>query len=104
MSDLTEQRHHAHAYLDRLPGDQLSKVYELMESLLSPVDRKLALAPVDDEPVTAEEAAAVEAGIASLNRNGGVSMEEVLADFGLTMEDFRKMGETPLPEESHGND
>ncbi len=103
MSDITEQRHHAHAYLDRLPGDQFSKIYELMESMLSPVDRQLALAPVDDEPVTVE-ASAVEAGIASLNRNGGVSMEEVLADFGLTMEDFRKMGETPLPEESHGND
>jgi|GEM_PF-2259702 hypothetical protein len=27
-------------------------------------------------------------------------MEEVLADFGLTMDDFRKMAETPLPEES----
>ena len=53
MSDLTEQRHHAHAYLDLLPGDQLSKVYELMESMLSPIDRKLALARVDDEPVTA---------------------------------------------------
>jgi hypothetical protein len=30
-------------------------------------------------------------------------MEEVLSDFGLTMEDFRGMAETALPEESGGN-
>ena len=101
--DLSQQRQHAHAFLDRLPADQLSAVRGLLESMLSPLDRALALAPVDDEPLTAEEAAAVEAGIASLDRNGGVSMEEVLADFGLTMEDFHKMAETPLPEESNGN-
>jgi hypothetical protein len=69
-ANLTEQRHHAHAYLDRLPGDQLATVHDLLESMLSPLDRKLALIPIDDEPVTAEEAAAIDAGINSLNRNG----------------------------------
>ncbi len=34
--------------------------------------------------------AAAEA-VESLRRNGGVPMEVVLADFGLTMEDFRRM-------------
>ena len=97
--DLTEQRQHAHAFLDRLPDDQLSAVCGLLESMLSPLDRKLALAPIDDEPLTAEDAAAIRAGIASLEKNGGVPMEEVLADFGLTMDDFQKMAETPLPEE-----
>lgn len=99
--DLTEQRHHAHAFLDRLPADQLAAVCGLLESMLSPLDRKLALAPIDDEPLTPEDAAAIQAGMASLEKNGGVPMEEVLADFGLTMEDFHKMAETPLPEESN---
>jgi hypothetical protein len=27
-------------------------------------------------------------------------MEEILADFGLSMDDFHEMAETPLPEES----
>jgi hypothetical protein len=99
--DLTEQRHHAHAFLDRLPADQLAAVCGLLESMLSPLDRKLALAPIDDEPLTPEDAAAIRAGMASLEKNGGVPMEEVLADFGLTMEDFHKMAETPLPEESN---
>ncbi len=98
--NLTQQRHHAHAFLDRLPAGQLAAVCGLLESMLSPLDRKLALAPIDDEPVTAEDAAAIRAGMASLEKDGGVPMEEVLADFGLTMDDFQRMAETPLPEES----
>jgi hypothetical protein len=92
--DLTQQRHHAHAFLDRLPAGQLAAVCGLLESMLSPLDRKLALAPIDDEPLTPADAAAIEAGIASLERGEGVPMEEVLADFGLTMDDFRRMAET----------
>ena len=98
--DLTQQRHHAHAFLDRLPAGQLAEVYGLLESMLPPLDRKLALAPFDDEPLTPEDAVAIEAGVASLAKSGGVAMEEILADFGLTAEDFHKMAETPLPEES----
>ena len=97
--NLNQQREHAHAFLDRLPAGQLSAVCGLLESMLSPLDRKLALAPIDDEALTPEEAAAIQAGADSLDRNGGVPMEDVLADFGLTMDDFRKMAETPLPEE-----
>jgi hypothetical protein len=92
-STLTQERQRAHAFLDRLPQEQLSAVSVLLESMLSPLDRKLALAPLDDEPLTAEESAAMQAGIDSLDRNGGVPMEAVLADFGLTMDDFHKMAE-----------
>src|SRR5215471_2215144 len=98
--DLTQQRRHAHAFLDRLPADQLSAVCGLLESMLSPLERKLAVVPIDDEPLTPEDLAAIQAGIDSLEKNGGVPMEDVLADFGLTMDDFRRMGETPLREES----
>ena len=89
-SDLARERRQAHAYLDRLPENQLSAVRGLLESILSPLDRKLALAPVDYEPLTPEEAAAIRTGAASLDRNGGIPVEEVLADFGLSPEDFRK--------------
>jgi hypothetical protein len=68
--------------------------------MLSPLDRKLALAPVDDEPLTPGEAAAIQAGISSLEQKGGVPMEEVLADFGLTIDDFRKMAENPVSEDA----
>ena len=97
--DHSEERQHAHALLDRLPNDQLSAVCGLLETMLSPPDR-LALAAIDDEPVTPEEAAAIQGGIASLEQNGGVPLEEVLADFGLTIDDFNKMAEDPASEDA----
>jgi hypothetical protein len=90
----TQERQEAHAFLDRLRDDQLSAARCLLESMLSPLDRSLALVPIDDEPLTLEDAAAIDAGIASLERGEGVPMEEVLADFGLTMEDFHRMAES----------
>ncbi|HMD70802.1 MAG TPA: hypothetical protein VKF41_05630 [Bryobacteraceae bacterium] len=99
-AEQAHQRQHAHAFLDRLPDDQVSAVCGLLETMLSPLDRKLALAPIDDEPFAPGETDAILAGVASLEQNGGVPMEDVLADFGLTADDFQKMAETPPSEES----
>ena|SRR4051794_11038083 len=100
ISDVQQARHQAHAYLDRLSPLQINAVRGLLESMLSPLDRKLALAPPDDEPVTAEEAAALQAGINSLEHHGGVPLETVLADFGLTTDDFRRMADNAPEHES----
>jgi hypothetical protein len=101
--ELSTERNQAHAFLDRLPPGQLTAVRSLLESMLSPLDRKVALAPIDDEPVSPEEEAAVRQGLESLKSNGGVPMETVLADFGLTTEDFRRMAEAGLREETNGD-
>ena len=95
---MSDTRQHVHDLVDQLDAGQLAAVGQLLEVMTDPVARSLANAPVDDEPITPEEAAAIDAGIASLERDGGVPMEEVLADFGLTVEDFRKMAETDSPE------
>jgi hypothetical protein len=81
-----------------LSEEQLWAVIGLLESMLSPLDRKLALAPIDDEPLTPAESAAIQAGIESLERNGGVPMHAVLLDFGLTIDDFHKMAQRDSPE------
>lgn len=85
---MSDTRQEAHKYLDCLPGEQLAAVHNLLESMLSPLERALALAPVETEPISAQEAAAMEKGAASLDRNGGVPFEQVLADLGLTIEDL----------------
>lgn len=97
--DFVDERQQAHAYLDQLPPEQLSAVRGLLETMLSPLERKLALAPIDDEPLNEEEASAIHAGADSLDQGRSVPMEEVLADFGLTMDNFQKMADTPLAEE-----
>ena len=81
---------HAHELIDRLPPSQLIAVVGLLEAMLDPVARAIATAPLDDEPVTEEQRQALARSEAWFEERGGkgIPMEEVLADFGLTMEDL----------------
>ena len=61
----------------------------LLEAMLDPVARALANAPVDDEPVTEEEERAVAEARESLQRNGGIPFEQVVAELGFTLDEVR---------------
>jgi hypothetical protein len=102
--DFVQERQQAHAYLDRLPPAQLSAVRGLLETMLAPLSRTLANAPIEDEPISAEEERSVAGSREWLKHNKPIPHEEVLAEFGLTAEDFERMGRTPLPAEPHGAD
>lgn len=95
-TDVTQERQQAHALLERLAPSQISAVVHLLEVMADPVAHSLANAPVDDEPVTEEEAREIAAARASLDRGEGIPHKEVLAEFGLSLEDFARMGRTPL--------
>jgi hypothetical protein len=92
----SDEKQHAHELIDRMAPGQVAAVVSLLEIMLDPLARTLANAPYDDEPVSAEEAREVEAAKASLAAGEGIPHEEVLAEFGLTSEDFERMGGTPL--------
>jgi hypothetical protein len=92
----TDEKQHAHELIDRMAPGQVAAVVGLLEIMLDPLARSLASAPYDDEPVSAEEAREVEAAKASLARGEGIPHEEVLAEFGLTSEDFERMGQAPF--------
>jgi hypothetical protein len=87
---MSNPKEHAHELIERLPPSQLTAVVGLLEAMLDPVSRAIAQAPLDDEPVTEEEREALARSEAWLEERGGkgIPMEEVLADFGLTMEDL----------------
>jgi hypothetical protein len=102
--DFVQELQQAHAYLDRLPPEQLSAVRGLLETMLDPLSRALANAPAEDEEISEEEERAVSGSREWLKHNKPIPHEEVLAEFGLTMEDFERMGRTPLPEEPNGAD
>jgi hypothetical protein len=102
--DLAHERQQAHAYLDRLPPEQLSAVRGLLETMLDPVSRALANAPLEDEEISEEEARAVAESREWLKHNKPIPLEEVIAEFGLTTEDFERMGRTPLPPPPNGAD
>jgi hypothetical protein len=84
--DLQRERQQAHALIDLLPPAKLGAVRNLLEVMIEEEDDD-----EDGEELIDEDRAAIQAGLASLDKHGGVSMEEVLADFGLTMADFEKM-------------
>lgn len=92
----------AYELIDRMAPGQVSAVVGLLKIMLDPLARSLANAPFDDEPVSAEEAREIAAARASLSRGEGIPNEEVLAELGLTSEDFERMGRTPLEPHAPG--
>lgn len=71
----------AHDLLGRLGPGKLAAVVQLLEAMLDRED--------------ADEERAVDQAKQWLRENGGrgIPHEEVLADFGLSLDDFRRMGE-----------
>lgn len=71
----------AHDLIDQMPAEQIPATVSFLKSMLQ--------AAVDDEPVTEEDVRRYEEAKTALNSpEKWVSMEEVLADFGLTTDDF----------------
>lgn len=81
--NLDQERQQAHALLDMLPAEKLNAVRSLLEVMVEPLARSLAMAPVEDEEITPETAAALERARASLRRGEGIPHEEILREFGL---------------------
>jgi hypothetical protein len=96
----TNPKQQAHELIDRLSAGQASAVVNLLEAMLDPVSAALASASMDDEPTSEEEARDVVESRAAIARGEVISNDEVLTDFGLTVEDFERMGSTPLKPES----
>jgi hypothetical protein len=81
--DLSQERQQAHALLDLLPAAKMHAVRSLLEVMVEPLARSLALAPEEEEEITPETAAALDRARASLARGEGVPHEEILREFGL---------------------
>jgi hypothetical protein len=82
--DASSEKKHAHELIDQLDPAQVSAVVPLLQfMLLDPVSRSLAAAPVEQEPVSPEEAAALDEARAALDRGERISHEDILGEFGL---------------------
>ena len=81
--NLDQERRQAHALLDALPAEKLNAVRSLLEVMVEPLARSLALAEVEEEDLTPDTAAALDRARASLARGGGIPHDEVLREFGL---------------------
>jgi hypothetical protein len=101
-TDVTQERQQAHALLDTLPAEKLTAVVHLLRAISDPVARGLANVPIEDEPISEEEMRAAEVSREWLKHHEPISHEKVLAEFGLTLEDFERMGRTPLDPRDKG--
>ena len=81
---------HAHRLLDQLGPGQLAAVVHLLETMVSPEE--------DGDTLSNAERKAVAEADEWLKHNQPIPHQEVLAEFGLTMNDWEKMAEEPLPE------
>jgi hypothetical protein len=79
--DFAQQRRQAHSLLDVLPDEKIPAVRSLLEVMVEPLSRSLALAPVEEEDLAPETAAALDRARASLARGEGIPHEEVLREF-----------------------
>jgi hypothetical protein len=89
--ELATDKQRAHDLIEQLEQTQIPTAVRFLEFLLiDPVFCSIDTAPFDDEPLTLEEEQALSRADDWLNARGGrgIPHEEVLADFGLTTEDF----------------
>ena len=80
-------RQHAHSLLDQLGPGQLAAVVHLLQTMLSPEE--------DGDILSNAERKAIAEADEWLKHNQPIPHEEVLAEFGLTMADWEKMGQEP---------
>jgi len=88
---MAADKQHAHQLIDRLAPSQVPAAIGMLESLLDPVARAIANAPVDDEVESEEERQAVARSKDWFKqRDGeGIPHKEVLAEFGLTQDGLK---------------
>lgn len=100
--DAIHDKRHVHELIDRLAPSQLTAVRGLLEVMVDPVSRALNDALVDEEPFSEAEQKAVAEADDWLQHNQPIPHQKVLSELGLTMADWDRMSETPLPEEAPG--
>jgi hypothetical protein len=86
-----QTKQQAHELIERMAPGQIFAVVTVMESMLDPVSRAIANAPIDDEPETDAERKAVAASKAWMAEHPGqgIPFEDLLSEFGVTVEELR---------------
>jgi hypothetical protein len=84
------EKRRAHQLIDRLGPKEVSAVVGLLELIVDPVSRAIRNAPIDDEPVTAEEEQAVNQSRDWLKHNRPIAHEQVLAELCITKEEIER--------------
>jgi hypothetical protein len=87
-----QTKQQAHELIERMAPGQIFAVVTVMETMLDPVSRAIANAPIDDEPETDAERQAVAASKAWMAEHPGqgIPFEDLLSEFGISAEELRR--------------
>jgi hypothetical protein len=87
-----QTKQQAHELIERMAPGQIFAVVTVMETMLDPVSRAIANAPIDDEPETDAERQAVAASKAWMAEHPGqgIPFEELLSEFDVSAEELRR--------------
>ena len=89
--NVEEDKRRAHELVDQLAPKQATAIAGLLELIVDPVSRALANAPMDDEPVSAEEEAAMEKSREWFKHNKGIPHEQVMAELGISFKEIERL-------------
>jgi hypothetical protein len=86
--DIAQEKQQVHQLVDHLAPIQVAALRNLLETMVDPVARALALAPIDDETLTPEELKALDEADEWLKHNEPIPHDRVLAELGFTREEL----------------
>jgi hypothetical protein len=70
-----------HERIEQLTDDEAAETLRLLDNRADPLTRMLDDAPLDDEPTTPEEEAAVQEALEAAERGETISLEQLRAEF-----------------------
>jgi hypothetical protein len=87
---MTADKQRAHQLLEQPGPGQVAAVLQLLETMAARHDEGDTLSPAERKAIAEADA--------WLQQNEPIAHQDVLAELGLTMDDWEKMAEEPLPE------
>ena len=80
MSD----RQDLHTLIDHIPATDVPATRKFLRAMIEdPLELSILTAPLDSEPLTAEDIVAPDQARASLDRGEGIPHEDILREFGI---------------------
>ena len=92
-TDTAQEKQQIHDLVDRLAPSQVPPFAAFWKPWVDPVARSIAKAPVDDEPVSAEDQQALEEAREWMKHNEGIPHEQVLAELGISQAEIESYKE-----------
>lgn len=87
---LDTERQELHTLVDRMTDAQLRAARTLVATIVNPVDRSLANAPLDDEPLPAAEWQLLESRLPSSRERELFTLDDVLDELGISRAEFEE--------------